>query len=213
MWCRLLILLICIGSSSVYAKAEQMISWNDLIPPPTEVINLPPLTQEQVSQIYSIIAYRNAQQYRGMSETETEKYQQNVANFNKTGADLEALLMLRERAVEVERERYSRLDENMKFDGVTIGGFMVPLEMEGMTTKQFLLVPTAGACVHTPPPPISQIIVVDIEQGHDLVDLFQPIAVTGDITTSKQELNVDYIDGNGDIEAGYVMKASNVRLF
>ncbi|GAL14615.1 hypothetical protein JCM19233_5627 [Vibrio astriarenae] len=54
------------------------------------MINLPPLTQEQASQIYNIIAYRNAQQYRSMSAAETEKYQENVANFNRTGADLEA---------------------------------------------------------------------------------------------------------------------------
>ncbi|MDR9830608.1 DUF3299 domain-containing protein [Vibrio sp. FNV 38] len=201
------------SSANAFANNEQMITWTDLVPPPSETITLPPLNQYQVSLMYDIVAYQNAAQRRDMSEIETNKYNQNKTDFSETGANLEALLRLRERAVTVERERYSRLDDNMTFDEVTIGGFMVPLEMEGITTKQFLLVPTAGACVHTPPPPISQIIVVDIEQGYDLVDLYQPIAVTGDISTAKQQLNVDYIDGNGDIEAGYVMTASNVRLY
>jgi hypothetical protein len=148
-----------------------------------------------------------------MSVEEIAAYEQNVADFADTKADLTSLLALREKAIEIEKARYSSVDPSMKFDEVTIGGFMVPLEMDGLTTKKFLLVPTAGACIHTPPPPINQIIVVDIEQGYELVDLFQPIAVSGDIKVSQQELNVDYIDGNTDVSAGYVMKASDIRLY
>ncbi|CAM4425692.1 DUF3299 domain-containing protein [Vibrio agarivorans] len=208
-----LVLISCIGSAGLYAAATQTISWIDLVPPASEEVSLPPLNEYQVGLIYKIVAYQNAEKRRDMSAKETATYEQNVADFTATKADLASLLALREKAIEVEKARYSSVDPSMKFDEVTIGGFMVPLEMDGLTTKKFLLVPTAGACIHTPPPPINQIIVVDIEQGYELVDLFQPIAVSGDIKVSQQELNVDYIDGNTDVSAGYVMKASDIRLY
>jgi hypothetical protein len=42
-----------------------------------------------------------------------------------------------------------------EFDGqlVRIPGFVVPLESDGKTISEFLLVPYFGACVHVPPPP------------------------------------------------------------
>lgn len=36
---------------------------------------------------------------------------------------------------------------------VSIPGFMVPLEDDDNEVTEFLLVPYAGACIHTPPPP------------------------------------------------------------
>lgn len=41
---------------------------------------------------------------------------------------------------------------------VRIPGFVVALEENNNTLKEFLLVPYFGACIHTPPPPANQII-------------------------------------------------------
>src|SRR6187399_1445007 len=49
-----------------------------------------------------------------------------------------------------------------KVDGkkVKVPGFMVPLEDEEEMVTEFLLVPYVGACIHTPPPPPNQIVLV-----------------------------------------------------
>jgi len=43
---------------------------------------------------------------------------------------------------------------------VKIPGYLVPLEEDKVGVTEFLLVPYFGACVHTPPPPANQIVLV-----------------------------------------------------
>ena len=43
---------------------------------------------------------------------------------------------------------------------VRILGFMVPFDDEEQKTTEFLLVPVMGQCVHLPPPPPNQIVLV-----------------------------------------------------
>ncbi len=49
---------------------------------------------------------------------------------------------------------------SMKGRKVKIPGFVVPLESGKKGLREFLLVPYFGACIHTPPPPANQIILV-----------------------------------------------------
>jgi len=48
---------------------------------------------------------------------------------------------------------------------VRIPGYVVPLDAERMQSSDFLIVPYFGACVHTPPPPANQIIMIIPPQG------------------------------------------------
>ena len=48
---------------------------------------------------------------------------------------------------------------------VKIAGYVLPLDFEDTTVKEFLLVPYIGACIHVPPPPPNQIIYVTSEEG------------------------------------------------
>ena len=43
---------------------------------------------------------------------------------------------------------------------VRIPGYAVPLDAERSDKREFLLVPYLGACIHTPPPPANQIVLV-----------------------------------------------------
>ena len=43
---------------------------------------------------------------------------------------------------------------------VRIAAFIVPLEDNMQESDEFLLVPYFGACIHTPPPPANQIVLV-----------------------------------------------------
>lgn len=62
---------------------------------------------------------------------------------------------------------------------VTIKGFITPLGFEGEQITEFLLVPYFGACVHVPPPPANQIVLVTEAGGVMPDNLFDPVEVTG----------------------------------
>ena len=74
-----------------------------------------------------------------------------------------------------------------ELDGQTIRlpGFVVPLEYgDEQRVTQFFLVPYFGACIHLPPPPPNQMVLIDYPQGLDLPDLYQPYWISGVLTTS-----------------------------
>jgi hypothetical protein len=79
-------------------------------------------------------------------------------------------------------------DELKSFDGarVKIPGFMVPLEDDAEKVREFLLVPYMGACIHTPPPPPNQIVLVRMAQGKSAaMDWYSPVWVEGVFRISK----------------------------
>jgi hypothetical protein len=86
---------------------------------------------------------------------------------------------------------------------VRIGGYVVPLDFEATSIKEFLLVPFVGACIHVPPPPANQIIYVKAEGGFDVTGSFDPVTVTGTIRT------VTAFTGLAD--AGYSIEADAVE--
>lgn len=68
-----------------------------------------------------------------------------------------------------------------EFDGrrVRIPGFLVPLDFSGTGVTDFLLVPYVGACIHVPPPPPNQLILVTAAQPYESDGLFEAVYVTG----------------------------------
>ena len=93
--------------------------------------------------------------------------------------------------LEEEEDVYQRAlastDVNTELDGqsVRIPGFVVPLEFdEAQTISQFFLVPYFGACLHMPPPPPNQIILVDAPAGVQMAALYEPFWIEGQISTT-----------------------------
>ncbi|WP_158583925.1 DUF3299 domain-containing protein [Salinibius halmophilus] len=88
---------------------------------------------------------------------------------------------------------------------VRVPGFIVPLDPEGEAIKNFLLVPYYGACIHTPPPPANQVIVVRSPEPYEQADLFAPVWVNGSISAVRYE---------GDLAAaGYELEADLVEPY
>jgi hypothetical protein len=88
---------------------------------------------------------------------------------------------------------------------IRIGGYPVPLESsaKGKSTL-FFLVPYPGACIHVPPPPPNQLILVRYPHGIKLADIYAPIWVTG--TLKVEPVSNDLAD------AAYALDATQVRL-
>lgn len=92
-------------------------------------------------------------------------------------------------------------------DGKTIrlGGYPVPLETDakGHATL-FFLVPYPGACIHVPPPPPNQLVLVRYPKGLKLEDIYTPLWVEGALKVEKVS--------NDLADAAYAMEASKVRV-
>lgn len=86
---------------------------------------------------------------------------------------------------------------------VQIGGYVVPLDFDATTVKEFLLVPFVGACIHVPPPPANQIIYVKSALGFEVKGQFDPVYVTGKLTTTPAS--------TGLADTGYSIEAEKVE--
>lgn len=92
---------------------------------------------------------------------------------------------------------------------IKIPGFISPLEVgeaKGMV-KEFLLVPYFGACIHTPPPPLNQTLLVKPLEGKSIgaERMYEPVWVYGTIVT--EQIHTDLA------EAGYQIKDASVEIY
>ena len=88
---------------------------------------------------------------------------------------------------------------------VRLPGFMVPLDFEGTEISEFLLVPYFGACIHVPPPPSNQIVYVKTVASYPMKELFDPVWVTGELSTQA------FLNDVGD--AGYTLQATIIEPY
>lgn len=71
---------------------------------------------------------------------------------------------------------------------IRLPGFVVPLEFnDEQVVTQFFLVPYFGACLHMPPPPPNQIVLVNAPKGITLQHLQAPIWASGKLSTEITE--------------------------
>jgi hypothetical protein len=76
-------------------------------------------------------------------------------------------------------------------EDIALAGFMVPIEYVGSDISKFLLVPEAGQCIHVPPPPLNQTLIVDVSNNPiKFRDLYVPIIVYGRISVGSQSFDI-----------------------
>lgn len=69
---------------------------------------------------------------------------------------------------------------------VKMPGFMVPLEDNQKSVTEFLLVPSPQACVHVPPPPPNQMILVKMDKSKQTDAAYGPIWVYGELKIGSE---------------------------
>ena len=124
--------------------------------------------------------------------------------------DLDALQDNDPRAAEVMarmRAEWDRAPVVDRFSGqqVRIPGFVVPLESDGKTIREFLLVPYFGACVHVPPPPANQLIHVIPDKPVPAGLNMSPVWVNGVLNVGRVESEMG--------SAGYQMRGIRVEEY
>jgi len=87
------------------------------------------------------------------------------------------------------REMWDKAPANPKLDNrrVSIAGFVVPLDGEREKTREFLLVPYFGACIHAPAPPANQVIHVIVSKAATSVKLTPAALISGTIRVVRSD--------------------------
>lgn len=96
---------------------------------------------------------------------------------------------------------------NQRLDGalITMPGYIIPLDFTSAGVHEFILVPYVGACIHTPPPPANQLVIVRTEQPWMSTQLWDPVWVTGTMSTQLQSTNLG--------QTGYALAAQEINAF
>lgn len=204
-----LLLLMTMGAAQA-ASEPLVIKWADLQP------DAPVLRQ-------TLVAMPPAQKDRLMRALQQRELQRQIDAGRLHAAALpakEAALMqedLRDLAplikdiTDYEGRRSREMNPARQDQLVSLRGYVLPMRIQGDKSTEFLLVPTAGACIHTPPPPVNQMVVVSYPGGWPVGDLTDSVTVIGKLNMGRTRARLSLSDGTSDIEAGYTLQAHLVR--
>lgn len=84
---------------------------------------------------------------------------------------------------------------------ISIKGFMMPLDYDAKAVSEFLFMPYIPSCMHVPPPPANQLVLVKMKKGSTVVPSFYPVEVLGKII----------IENNKDLESSYKMEGLKLK--
>lgn len=93
--------------------------------------------------------------------------------------------------------------EGMNGKMVRLLGYIAPLDGDIEHVKEFLLVPYFGACIHMPPPPSNQIVLVHLVSAIPMLGWHSAVYVSGRLEISHSDTALG--------AAGYQMSADVVR--
>jgi hypothetical protein len=202
-----------LAASVVSADQTKEIDWTDLAGPASSFENpFESLTDLQMQTLARILRLDY------LAEADTDKNARNDAaslrvELANDGIDADFLLQERLRIM-TKLENESRTP-NTTVVGQTIRmpGYLLPLEMDGNLAVEFLLVPTVGACIHTPPPPANQIVHVHYPAGYPTENLYTPVWISGELRSEFDSHSLYMVDGETDVDVTYTMDADSVIAY
>ena len=203
----MVLLAVITAMTPTMAKAEKVIQWKNLLPQATPLVDpFNRLTQDQRFDIETIIWARTLSDaerdldYNRQPLDDAKKYEK---QFKDAGIDVSKLM--EEYAVfqaEVAK-RQKQVNSSLNGAAIKMSGYLLPLEFSETGDKDFLLVPYVGACVHVPPPPPNQIVLVRLAEKMIVKDLFTPVWIRGRLKTKQSSKALTLVDGSRDVSIGY----------
>lgn len=139
------------------------------------------------------------------TEALLKKFQKDLDRLDQLPEESEEGLKI----VEKIQAELDNIPTNPEWDGkwIKLPGYIAPLETQNDIITRFLLVPYFGACIHVPPPPVNQTILVDLKKKHGiklhLADY--PFMMTGKLSLDKTQTDI----GN----AGYHLKHATAEVY
>jgi hypothetical protein len=214
---RLILILLCVLLAPwAVADVPRQLMWADLIPKQSASENpFAKLTKEQLSQLGEIATTRErkARGDKELGAVEIANEQALTQKLQQAGIDVDTMLAKRQEMIEKSRARGQAVNAGLAGQVVRMPGYVLPLEFSGKFVSEFLLVPWVGACIHTPPPPPNQIVLVRPEKPVAITGMFEPVWVSGRLTAGALKKSLSMVDGAADIDVGYSVKAAQVEPY
>ncbi len=99
----------------------------------------------------------------------------------------------------------TKLNETLNGAYIRMPGFIIPFDVSAKGVTSFMLVPYVGACIHTPPPPANQLVMVDSKTPWPSDQLWDPVWVTGTMRTQLQSTDLG--------QTGYAISADLMEIY
>ena len=99
----------------------------------------------------------------------------------------------------------TKLNEALNGVYIKMPGYIIPFDFSSKGVTSFMLVPYVGACIHTPPPPANQLVMVDTRQPWPSDQLWDPVWVTGVMRTQLQSTELG--------QTGYAIVADEMEVY
>ncbi|GEM79516.1 DUF3299 domain-containing protein [Vibrio superstes] len=211
-----------IYSVNVYAfgifNDEKQLSWESLVIPTKTVDN--PFENMSYENINTLREYSGLKDVLNKSNVKLDSESQQFikdklssleSQLEKQGLDANELYRVRSEITEMNRRNIYSPNPQVIDKNWIIGGYLVPIDMDGMKVTRFFLVPIAGQCIHTPAPAANQIILVTYDDGIAMNSLEDPLWISGKLETELNTDNATYYDGINKVESLYQMDAENVE--
>jgi len=98
-----------------------------------------------------------------------------------------------------------KLNEDLDGAYIKMPGFIIPFDVSAEGVTNFMLVPYVGACLHTPPPPANQLVMVNAAKPWPGDDLWEAVWVIGTMRTQLQSTDLG--------QTGYAISADAMETY
>jgi len=208
-----ILIVLCFCVSFIYAQGYQAIDWEDL-EGKVEAYDDPfkKLTDDQMfslSVIYEI---------QKMDVSEIDEYlQEDLAEakefLEKEKIDIQYYFDEAERIVKI-REKESKLtNATLNNKKVELSGFSLALGLNKGKIQEFLFVPYLGACIHSPTPPLNQILYVKSLEPVKVDDRYEPLTIKGTLQIKQNKNKLFLTDGEDEIQSAYTFLADEIKPY
>ncbi|GEM80564.1 DUF3299 domain-containing protein [Vibrio superstes] len=207
------VLAVSFSTLALANTTKNTIGWQDLRPEPVEVESpFKGLSSQQIIWLDSITRYETEKSHPNMTPSDALTAKAEEARQQLDAQKIDYNSIFEKRRQNAFQRQSATFLPNPKVEGLNgrIPGFVVPVEMDGLKVIQFYLVPIAGQCIHTPPPPPNQIVLIDYPQGFELEDLMKPVWVEGELSIGQTKQEIHIVDGNTQVESVYKMEALTI---
>lgn len=102
-------------------------------------------------------------------------------------------------------ENATKLNESLDGSYIKMPGFIIPFDIGVKGVTEFILVPYTGACIHMPPPPANQLVMVNAKTPWPSDDLWNPVWVIGMMRMQLQSTDLG--------QTGYAIVADQMEVY
>lgn len=157
--------------------------------------------QDKSHSVFTEIAWEDLMPEKWMGEVKAQMAEVGRLGFLVDGSESA------NKAMQDLREKWDKAPVVGKWidQPVKIAGYVVTLDANKKSISEFLLVPYFGACIHLPPPPANQIILVKLEKPVSKLTSMDTVWVEG----SLRDARVD----TGIAVTGYLLEAKRVSPY